>query len=60
MEKEGMRGAKMPMSHFERNEGQLGPGGGSKYSSEFGNPKSLDKMNEGLCNYVKKNKMKYE
>ncbi len=48
------------MSHFDRNEGQLGPGGGSKYSSEFGNPKSLDKMNEGLCNYVKKNKMKYE
>lgn len=59
-EKKGMRSATMPKDHFERNEGQLNKVGGSKYSSEFGNPQSLDRMNDGLSNYVRKNKMKYE
>ena len=56
----GMRSAKMPSREFERNEGQLNPSCGLKYSTEFGNPHSLDKMTKGLSNYVKKNKMKYE
>lgn len=58
--KSGMRSATMPKEHFEKKEGQLNKVGGSKYSSEFGNPQSLDKMTNGLANYAKKNKTKYE
>jgi hypothetical protein len=58
-EKGGMRSATMPKDHFERKEKQA-PGINAKYSSEFGNPHSLDKMTEGLAGYAKKNKMKYE
>lgn len=58
-DKGSMRSATMPKDHFERKESQA-PVSGLKYSSEFGNPQSLDKMNSGLANYVKKNKMKYE
>lgn len=46
-------------SHFEKDQGKLGHTCGEKYSSEFGNPKDLDKNNEGLAKYLKKNKMKY-
>jgi hypothetical protein len=58
-EKGGMRSATMPKEHFEKNEGKLGHTSNLKYASEFGNPQDLDKANEGLANYVKKNKMKY-
>ena len=55
----GMRNAKMPKEHFEKNEGKLGHTCNEKYATEFGNPKDLDRANEGLVNFVKKNKMKY-
>ena len=55
----GMRKAKMPMEHFEKDQGKLGHTSNEKYATEFGNPKDLDRANEGLANYVKKNKMKY-
>lgn len=58
-EKGGMRSAKMPSDHFEKGEGKLGHTSNEKYASEFGNPKDLDHANEGLANYMKKNKMKY-
>jgi hypothetical protein len=59
-EKKGMRGAKMPSEHFEKDQGELGYESKLKYASEFGNPESLDKMTKGLADYAKKNKMKYE
>lgn len=55
----GMRKAKMPAKEFERMEGKLGHTSNLKYASEFGNPKDLDKANEGLAGYVRKNQMKY-
>jgi hypothetical protein len=55
----GMRSAKMPAKEFERMEGKLGHTCNEKYATEFGNPKDLDRANEGLASYVKKNKMKY-
>jgi len=57
--KGGMRSATMPKEHFERAEKQA-PVCGEKYSTEFGNPESYDKMTSGLANFVKKHKMKYE
>lgn len=57
--KGGMRSAKMPSKESEKMEGKLGHTSNEKYASEFGNPKDYDKANEGLANYVKKNKMKY-
>ena len=58
-EAKGMRSARMPQEHFEKDAKQA-PGVNEKYSSEFGNPESLDKMTEGLANYARKHKMKYE
>lgn len=58
-EKSGMRSAKMPGEKSEKDQGKLGHTSNQKYATEFGNPKDLDKANEGLANYVKKNKMKY-
>jgi len=55
----GMRKAKMPSDHHEKDQGKLGHTSNLKYATEFGNPKDLDKANEGLASYVKKNKMKY-
>lgn len=55
----GMRNAKMPSNHFERKEGELGHNCKEKYATEFGNPKDLDRANEGLANFAKKHKMKY-
>lgn len=55
----GMRKAKMPMDHFEKDQGKLGHTCNEKYATEFGNPKDLDRANEGLASYVRKNKMKY-
>jgi len=55
----GMRSAKMPAHQFERNEGKLGHTSNEKYATEFGNPQDLDRANEALASYVKKNKMKY-
>ena len=57
MEK-GMRGAKMPSSHFEKPQGKLGYTSNLKYASEFGNPAELDKKSKGLADYVKKHKAK--
>lgn len=59
MKEKGMRGAKMPAAHFEKNEGQLNKPCGLKYASEFGNPSDLDKNSNGLANYVKAKKAKY-
>ncbi len=60
--KSGMKSPIMPKEHSERNEGQLNRPCGRKYApnDSMGNPESLDKMNNGLSDYVKKNKMKYE
>jgi hypothetical protein len=55
----GMRKAKMPGKEFEREQGELGHTCKEKYATEFGNPKDLDKANEGLASYVRKNRMKY-
>lgn len=54
-----MGGAKMPQEHFERPAKQA-PVCGEKYASEMGNPESLDRMTEGLAQYPRKHKMKYE
>lgn len=59
-EKKGMKSPRMPSEHFEKGQGKLGHEHKMKYGSEMGNPHSLDKMTEGLSNYAKKNKMKYE
>lgn len=55
----GMRNAKMPAKEFERKEGELGHTCKEKYATEFGNPKDLDRANEGLASFAKKHKMKY-
>lgn len=55
----GMRKARMPAKEFEHDQGKLGHTCNIKYASEFGNPKDLDRANEGLASYVKKNEMKY-
>lgn len=54
-----MKSATMPKDHFEKSQGKLGHTSNIKYASEMGNPADLDKANQGLANYVKKNKMKY-
>jgi hypothetical protein len=54
----GMRKARMPAKEFEREQGELGHVCKEKYATEFGNPKDLDRANEGLASYVRKNKMK--
>ena len=58
-EKGGMRSAKMPSDHHETSQGELGHTCKEKYATEFGNPEDLDKANEGLASYVRKNRMKY-
>jgi len=58
-EKGGMRSAKMPSDHHEKDQGKLGYTSNQKYATEFGNPADLDKNSKGLADYVKKNKMKY-
>lgn len=58
-EKGGMRSAKMPSDHFEKNQGNLSDQCKLKYATEMGNPADLDKSTAGLANFVKKNKMKY-
>ncbi len=58
--KGGMRSPTMPKDHWEKDEGEMGHESKMKYSSEFGNPQSLDRMTEGLANYTKKHKEKYE
>lgn len=52
--------ASMPQDkHTQTMQGKLGHTSNEKYATEMGNPKDLDKANEGLANYVKKHKMKY-
>lgn len=55
----GMRNSRMPSGHFEKEQGEMGHESKIKYSSEFGNPKDLDRSTEGLASYVKKNKAKH-
>ena len=57
--KGGMRSAKMPGKESEKSEGKLGHTCNEKYATEFGNPKDLDRNNEALASYARKNKMKY-
>ncbi len=61
-QKGGMKSPIMPKEHSEKNEGQLNKPCGLKYAGNdsMNNPQSLDKMNDGLANYAKKHKMKYE
>lgn len=58
-EKGGMKSARMPKEHFERNEGEMGKECKLKYATEMGNPKDLDKNSAALANFVKSHKMKY-
>jgi hypothetical protein len=55
----GMRSATFPKKEFEKDQGKLGHTSNLKYATEFGNPKDLDKANEDLASYVRKNQMKY-
>jgi len=57
--KGGMRSARMPQEHFERNEGDLNAVSNLKYATEFGNPRDLEKSTKELANFVKKKQMKY-
>ncbi len=54
----GMKSARMPQQHFEKNMGDL-PVCKEKYASEFGNPDDLMKSAQGLVNFAKAKKMKY-
>ena len=56
---EDMKGAEMPQERFEKKVRGTAPVCGLKYSGEMNNPEELDKMEEGLASYVKKNQMKY-
>lgn len=58
MKEKGMRGAVPPKREFEKNVSQL-EAGREKYASEFGNPEDLQRSNDALVSYAKKNKMKY-
>ena len=55
----GMKNTTMPKEQFTKDQGKLGHNCGEKYATEFGNPKDLDRANEGLSSYARKNKMKY-
>ena len=55
----GQHSAKMPSDHHEKQQGKLGHTSNEKYATEMGNPKDLDRANEALASYVRKNKMKY-
>lgn len=57
-EKKGMKSAKMPQEHFEKNMGDV-PVSGLKYCGEFSGPDDTMKATKGLADYAKKNKMKY-
>lgn len=58
MKKKGSAG--LPKEHSEKSEGKLGHTSNMKYTpSEMGNPQELDKANQALAGYAKKNKMKY-
>ena len=56
--KKGMKSATMPKEHFERNYNNLETCR-AKYAGEFSNPEDLEKSNNALADYVKKNRMKY-
>ena len=56
--KDGMRSATMPKEHWEKREPNL-ESGNEKYASEFGNPEDLQRSNDALVSYAKKNRMKY-
>lgn len=57
-EKSGMRSPTMPKDHWEKKNPNLGVCK-EKYASEFGNPEDLQRSNDALASYAKKNKMKY-
>jgi hypothetical protein len=58
-ERGGMRGARMPKEHNEKDLGQPNPCCGLKYATEFGNPEDLDRAGAGLANYAKKHQAKH-
>ena len=47
-----------PKDHFEKDKKNLDVSR-LKYSSEMGNPEDLEKSNNALADYVRKNQMKY-
>ena len=57
--KSGMRSARMPMDHFEKDEGELNATSNLKYAGEFSNPQDLEKSTKDLASFVKKHQMKY-
>ncbi len=51
--------AGLPKEHSEKAQGKLGHNSNLRYAdSEMGNPGELDKRNEGLASYARKNKSK--
>lgn len=51
--------AGLPKEHSEKAQGKLGHNSNLRYAdSEMGNPAELDKRNEGLAAYARKNKSK--
>jgi len=56
--KGGMKSPTMPKTHFEHTYQGLESAGG-RYASEFGAAEEYKKANDGLANFVKKNRMKY-
>ncbi len=54
----GMRSAKMPKEHFEKDMSKM-MSCDEKYAGEFSNPEDLERSNNALASYVKKHKMKY-
>lgn len=58
MKKDGMSGAMLPKSHWEKSPGQL-EAGNMKYTQGMDNASELKKNNDALVSYAKKNKMKY-
>lgn len=60
MDKKGMKSAKMPQAHFERNINDVACCD-LKYASQstMENPEDLKKSADGLASFVKSHKMKY-
>ena len=55
----GMRSAKTPKNHFEREQGELGKSSDGKYATEFGNPEDLTRSTNALADYAKRHRCKH-